>query len=436
MSTWIALWPLALAAQQGTVAGSVFDSVAMRPLANASVQVVARSAPEGAMHTAVTGADGRFELQLQPGRYLAVFESSTLDSLGVMAEPVAFEVRAGERAVAHMAVPTPRRIVVTLCGRTDEEIGVVTGFLRDSRTGNPVVTGKVEALWHELIIRKGGLRYEEVGGEAHVRSDGWFALCGVAPDGEAFITASRDADHTSEVLLRIPAHGLVRRDLFIGGTTTLRGRVITDDGPARGAEVRSSGRDRPAITDSIGRFVIAMTPAGTQTVEARMLGYFPDRRVMELSADGETTVEFRLTKLKTLMDTIQVVAQRIYASRLTGFRERRAQGGGGTFLDETVIKASRAKDLYGVLERVPGIRVSDWRGGKRVTMRDAQDDCVPALYLDRARVGSEVLNDLGKMLPLVEVAAIEVYRGANVPAEFPGFTGCGVVVIWTRPVPR
>jgi hypothetical protein len=423
-------------AQQGSVAGTVFDSVAMRPLANASVQIVARNAPDGALHSAVTDANGRYELHLQPGSYLAAFEASALDSLGIKVEPVAFEVRAGERAAADMAVPTPKRIVAALCGRADEEIGAVVGFVRDAHTGNPVDSGKVEAVWHELIIRKGGLRYEEVGAEVRVRQDGWFALCGVAPEGEAFITATRRSDHTSEVLLRVPAHGLVRRDLFIGGTTVVRGRVMTDDGPARGAEIRVSGRARPAITDSVGRFVVTQTPAGTQTVEARLLGYFPDRRVVELSADAENTLDFRLTKFKKVMDTIQVVAERVYASRLADFRDRKKRGGAGTFLDERYIEASREKDLYGLLKRVPSIRISDWRGGKRVTMRDGQRDCVPALYLDRARVESGVLNDLGKMLPVVEIGGIEVYRGANAPAEFPSFTGCGVVVIWTRPVPR
>jgi hypothetical protein len=423
-----------LLAQQGSVAGTVFDSVAMRPLAGAQVQIVARNAPEGAMRSAVTDADGRYELQLPPGSYLAVFESAALDSLGVKVEPVAFDVRGDGRADVHMAVPAPTRIVAALCGRANEEIGVLVGFLRDARTGNPVASGKVEALWHELIIRKGGLRYEEVGGEVRVRSDGWFALCGVVPDGEAFVMATRESDHTSEVLLRIPSHGLARRDLYVGGTTTLRGRVMTDDGPARGAEIRATGRDRPAIADSAGRFVIAMAPAGTQTVEARMLGYFPDRRVLELSAGGDNVLEFRLTKFKKVMDTIQVVAERVYAARLSGFRERRKVGGGGTFIDESSIRASRARDLYEVLARAPGIRISDWRGGKRVTMRDAQKDCVPELYLDRARVGSEVLNDLGKMLPVVEIGGIEVYRGASVPAEFPSLSGCGVIVIWTRPV--
>lgn len=419
-------------AQQGRVAGTVFDSVAMRPLANAAVQIVARDAPDGVMHSATTDSEGRYELHLQPGSYLAAFESSTLDSLGIKAGPLAFEVRAGERATADMAVPAPQRIVATLCGAAEEAIGAIIGFLRDARTGNPVDSGKVEAVWHDLIIRKGGVRYEEIGAEVRVRSDGWFTVCGVAPDGEAFVTASRRGEHTSEVLLRVPPHGLVRRDLFVGGTATLRGHVVIDGRPARGAEIRISGRERPAITDSAGSFFVVAAPAGTQTVEARMLGYFPDRRIVELSADGENTIEFRLAKLKKVMDTIRVVGERVYASRLSDFREREARGG-GTFLDERYIQASREKDLYGLLGRVPGIRVSEWRGGTRVTMRDAPRDCVPALYLDRARVESGVLNDLGKMLPIVEIGGIEVYRGANAPAEFASFTGCGVVVIWTRP---
>ena len=423
-----------LGAQQGIVTGVVFDSVGMRPLANASVQVVARNAPEGAMHSAVTDADGRYELHLQPGAYLAVFEASVLDSLGIKVQPVAFEVHESGRAVADMAVPTPKRIVAALCGPADEEIGAVVGFLRDARTGNPVDSGKVEALWYELTIRTGRLRYEEIGGEARVRSDGWFMLCGVVPQGEAFLKASRQSDHTSEVLLRIPKEGLVRRDLSIGGTAMVRGRVSTDDGPARGAEIRVAGRERAVITDSLGRFVIPAMPAGTQTVEARMLGYFPHRMLAELSADGANVLDFRLTKLKTVMDTIRIVAERVYTARLGDFRERKTRGGAGTFFDERYIAMSREKDLYGLLQRVPGIRITDWRGGKRVTMRDEQRDCVPTLFIDRARVESAILQDLGHALPLVEIGGVEVYRGATAPAEFTSFDGCGVIVIWTRPV--
>lgn len=420
-----------LGAQQGVITGTVFDSVTMRPVVGAAVQAVPRSAPTDSIHAAMTDSAGRYELSLAAGVYLVGFQHEALDSLGVTLSAVSVEARGGERVTFDMAVPPPRRIVATVCGKADEEIGAIFGFLRDARTGNPLDSGSVEATWHELLIRKGALKYEEVGGAVRVRADGWFAMCGVPPDGEAFLIAKRGRDSTGAVLIRVPPHGLVRRDLSIGGVTRVRGSVVTERGPLRDAEIRVSGLERVALVDSAGRFTV-MAPAGTQTIEARALGFFPDRRLVNLTAARDTTIEFTLVSLRQMMDTVQVVSQRLYASERSGFSDRRKTAT-GTYFDAAYVARHRLRDLNDLLRRAPGVRVTSARIGQRITMQGAGGECVPTLYIDRARVESTVLGDLAAVLPVIEVEGLEVYRPASVPPEFSSPTGCGVIVLWTRP---
>jgi hypothetical protein len=126
-----------MAAQQpamppgATIRGVVTDSMAGRPLAEATVQLVQAGTGDPNARTAVTDAQGRFAFAEVPeGRYLLGFLHPALDSLGL--EPIAREVQvAGQREVrADLAIPGPARLRSAFCGAEGGTGGMVMGFVR------------------------------------------------------------------------------------------------------------------------------------------------------------------------------------------------------------------------------------------------------------------------------------------------------------------
>src|SRR5215212_569302 len=84
---------------QTAVSGRVADSVAGRPLARASVQLVVEDAPLRA-RTVVTDSDGRFHFDtVPPGHYLLGFLHARLDDFALQPPFRRIEVRGGQAAL-------------------------------------------------------------------------------------------------------------------------------------------------------------------------------------------------------------------------------------------------------------------------------------------------------------------------------------------------
>src|SRR5687768_7066175 len=100
-----------------TVSGVVYDSLALRPLAGAVVQLVDVGNPAAGVRTATADEAGSFSFSdVADGGYLLGFLHPLLDSLGV--EPALREVVvAGRRSViADVSVPSPRQLLAAICG--------------------------------------------------------------------------------------------------------------------------------------------------------------------------------------------------------------------------------------------------------------------------------------------------------------------------------
>lgn len=174
-------------------------------------------------------------------------------------------------------------------------------------------------------------------------------------------------------------------------------------------------------------------PAGSQTIEARALGYAASQSAVLLRADADTTFAFQLTTMKRVMDTIHVVATRLYNRDSNGF-ERRRRVGGGYFFDEAWINKRRPYSIYNILQQVPSVRMSYARSFERqVLMRGGFGGyCTPSFYLNGAKMPSDLLSDLDLMASVPELAGVEVYRSGNTPSQFQDFNNCGAVVVWTQ----
>jgi hypothetical protein len=437
--------PSALAAQADTVKSSaifgvVYDSVARAPIPGAIVQIVLASNPAGAMRTATTDQRGRYEvINIEPGRYIAGFHHGALDSLALEVPPRRIEVASGQRTRVDMAVPSPATIVTAACGRgwMADSTGLVVGMLSDARTRMSLGGGTVRARWHEIVLDASGLRHDDKIVTSAVTASGWFALCGVPGAVDVALLGWLDADSTGEVLASVPMGGIARRDLLIRGVATVRGSVLSERRqPIAIARIGVIGRDRIVSADSAGRFHLGDIPAGSQTLEFRALGHAPEHRLLHLPDGADTTITVTLTSMRKVLDTIQVVARRLYDKSLDAF-ERRRRFGGGYFLDEATIRRRRPHDILQLLYTVPSVRVIQQGFERSVWMRgNAFGSCQPDLFVNGMRMSADLAGDIDLLARPEELVAMEVYQAGQAPAEFMSFTGCGAIVLWTRPPPR
>jgi hypothetical protein len=453
--------PLApLAAQQGApdssgavVIGTVYDSVGARALPGAIVQLVS-SARRGAAFTAESDADGMFRIPGVPrDRYLIGFLHPALDSLGLSAPVRSLDVRGDSALHVALALPSAGSIHSLLCDRKDakDSTGMVIGFVRDADTGAPLAGSRVIVMWRELVIGKDGLRQEQRQLPAKTSDEGWFAICGLPTDVALAARAESGKRASGYIELEVPLRGLLHRDFGIpgdsaavaladtgdarmpdtprSGTAQLTGVVRGPNGkPLSGAHVVAWGSGTSTTTDDDGSFTLAALPAGTQTVEARYVGFHPSRAAVDLASGRTRNVNITLSDRVTTLDAVQVIGRQSRTSaNLNGFLERR-QMGLGRFITAEDIDKREPMYFSDLLFTVPGVRVVPKGpfGSNTIEMRGG---CTPTIYLDRIQLINA--DDLDFLVHPRDIVGVEIYQTSTTPAEFHSSTGCGSIVIWT-----
>src|SRR5688500_9537409 len=141
-----------------TVSGIVYDSMALRPLAGATVQLVDAGDLAGGVRTELTNLLGAFEFSDVPdGRYLLGFLHPVLDSLGVE-PPMREVVVAGGPVSADVAIPSPARLLAAICGDRSvrDSAAVIFGVVRDARSHLPLADVRVAGAWQECSMTRDG----------------------------------------------------------------------------------------------------------------------------------------------------------------------------------------------------------------------------------------------------------------------------------------
>jgi hypothetical protein len=208
------------------------------------------------------------------------------------------------------------------------------------------------------------------------------------------------------------------------GTATLTGTVRSSTGvPLADVLMRVDGAAASARTDSLGHFRLSGLPAGSQSVEARRIGFFIGRQPVALRGGRTVDVQMSIGRIVSL-DSIRIVAQR---TRYREF-EQHKRSPMGKFFTEEQIAERHAFDTSDLLRLIPGFRVvglgedakvTSTRGGSMLRL------CSPNVVIDN--FPNQALNIIRPR----DIGAMEVYNDAA--GGPPGQNhGCGVIVIWTK----
>ena len=421
-------------AAQARVTGAVYDSIAHAPLTRATVQLIARDDPSRALSTE-SDSSGRFSFDAVPvGQYHLGFFHEMLDSLGIDA-PLKEVTVAGTASVSvNLGIPSASRLRRAICGAQaiDETSAVITGSVRDPK-GAPAPGVTVSGDWFEYSIVRGGMSRRLARRNATTNESGFYALCDVPSGGVVAVVASKGTDSTGTLEVQVPSDGFLRHEIYLGrgNAGRISGTVVSAIGFKPLADATVSVVGGPQVrTNERGEFTITNAPEGTRMVEVRALGYYPDRRYLNIVGSA-APARFTLSTLKAVLDTVKIRASRLALDE--GFTRRVRMGQGKFIGPEEVVRANpiNTTDLF---RRVPGVRMDDPK--LPILIRGAFDPtgyCEAAVFIDGKYMRTFTGEDIDDYVPPKNVAGIEVYSGAFVPAEFQvGLSGCGAIVIWTK----
>ena len=240
------------------------------------------------------------------------------------------------------------------------------------RDRTPRLPGAFVSLrWGEVLLGRGGAMQRTTPiVDTFANDEGWFTAC--VPGGvQMTVRATHETDLSGNVELGVPAHAILRRDIYVGRVARrkfealiprrpvargrsasssaaageLRGIVRALDGaPIEGARVALLSGLGETRTNARGEFVLQGLPMGTHTIEARAIGYVPGQEIADI-------VEFRdeVAAIHAGGCVGVTCSTRCAWRPYGGLMRPRAQdssgvarSGSGYFLDESVLDTMKA----------------------------------------------------------------------------------------------
>ncbi|MEP7381184.1 MAG: carboxypeptidase regulatory-like domain-containing protein [Gemmatimonadota bacterium] len=446
--------------------GVVFDSLHRAPLSEATVSV------EGTNRFTVTTRLGIFAIDsVPPGQRRLRVDHPVLDSLGITMVTAPFQLSEGATGTVQLSVPSAATLIEVSCPAARRNLGpaAVIGRLLDADTDAPVKGARVSVAWLEISINAGLRRVPRLR-DALSTEDGMFRICGLPAGFEGTLQAQVKTVTTSEVRVKDDGSLLVVQGLKIGnantviteatdsaaiqrqkevstgpqfsaarlqsGNAVLTGRVVNAAGaPVVGARIDVLGTPGATLTKEDGKFSIPDLPSGTQSVVVRQIGFAPEERAVELSTRAPAEVSITMARPATMLNTVVVKADRDVGLEKVGFAQRKKMGG-GYYMDGDAITQRAPNMLTDLFRTIPGLRVVPSGNGIDYTVESARSvtgSCVK-YYVDGAPFEAVFPGDVDRILPPSEIAAIEVYNGISVPAQFQmaGNSSCAAIVLWSK----
>jgi hypothetical protein len=440
----------------GYFQGVAIDSVHGEPLVGALIQV------EGSSRLGITDSLGRFLVDsIKPGTYRVIVDHPMIDTLGISLVTPPMEIAVNQVTQAVIAVPSSAFLVNLFCPAARRALGpgALVGRVREPDSDSAAIGARVSFVWYDpdppglpaqLRVTKRPPRVRE----ATVGADGTYRLCGLPEKYEGKLQAQRkDGGATAEVPVAQEDGLLALRSMSVAalpavasrdstgavrpvakGSSRVFGKVVNKSGaPVAGARVGLMGNSAATLTRANGDFVLDSLPAGTQALVVRQIGYTPTEIPVDLSSRAPARVTVRLGDFVPQLSAVEVVAVREQGLQKVGFLDRKRTSAGGYFLGPEQLEKRNALRFTDVMRTVPGIRVSEQNGQAMLTpSRGATGGCV-TIIVDGAKWQQLEPGDIDTFVRPNEVAAVEVYNGPNMPAEFatPG-QSCSAIVVWTK----
>lgn len=441
----------------GLLQGVVVDSIHAGPLVHALVSV------DGTARMAFTDSIGRFLVDsIPPGDHRVLVEHPMLDTLGISLVTPPLRISANMVTQSVIAVPSGEYLVSLFCPAARRALGpgALVGRVREPDSDSAAVGARVSFVWYDpdppglpstLRITKKPPRVRE----ATVGDDGTYRLCGLPEKYEGKLQAQRkDGGETAEVtvtqdlgLLALRSMSVAARPKVVAavgdtgavqaprGRARVSGTVVNRAGaPVANARVGLMGSSAATMTKANGEFVLDSLPAGTQALVVRQLGYSPTEVPVELSARTPARVTVKLGVLVPQLTPVEVTSRREEGLQKVGFLDRKRTSAGGHFITPEEMERRKPIKFSDVLRTMPGLSVSESNGQSMITStRSAQGNGCVTIYVDGAPWQQIEPGDLDTFVQPNEVAAVEVYNGASIPAQFttPG-QSCAAVVVWTK----
>ena len=442
----------------GYLQGVVVDSVHGEALLGALVQV------EGTIRMGLTDSLGRFLVDsIVPGEHRVMVDHALLDTLGIslLTAPLTFGANQVTRSV--LAIPSSERLVELYCPAARRALGpgALVGRVREPDSDVAAAGARVSLVWYDPepaglpTVLRGTTKKTPRVREATVSPDGTYRLCGLPSKYEGKLQAQRrDGGATAEVTVTQDDGLLALRSMSVAplpavargrdsvavraavrGSARVFGRVLNRSGaPVANARVSLMGSSAATLTRANGDFALDSLPSGTQALVVRQLGYRPTEVPVELSANQPSRVTVQLGAYVPELSPVEVVSKRDEGLQKVGFSERKRTGAGGYFLGPEQLERRNVQKFTDVLRTAPGLRVTEQNGQATVTAtRSSMGGGCVLMWVDGAQWQQIDAGDLDTFVRPEEVAAVEVYSGVSVPAQFttPG-SNCSVVVVWTK----
>lgn len=252
--------------QAGAVAGTVYDSAAAAPLAEAQVSII------GVYATGTTDQSGRFRIEdVPPGEYEVSFYHSRLDEywISVAGKPVV--VRLGLTSEVHLAVPSLESMLEAWCS---EQPGVgdahVAGVVSNARTGRPLPGAQVEALGEPIESAAGQADASTVSG-----TGGEYRLCNVELGRDVFVRATFGSNESAPARIDGPGPRMQDISIEVSDPVAIMGMVLdySTQQPIVGAAVSLSGTGQATYTNDEGQFAFVGVTPGNHVIETKQMGY-------------------------------------------------------------------------------------------------------------------------------------------------------------------